>query len=124
MKAPLLALALGALLLLVFVIAEWIGSNQDNPQVVPHPVDPMLAVNFAHADHIEQNRVECHHNFADDTGTGMCFDCHKTDPEVADLIEEQFHDLCRNCHLEEQTEGGDHGPTRQCISCHVRDNKP
>ena len=124
MRVLLLAAGLLALVGAVFLAAEMIKSKPQNPQVVPHPAGNMLAVNFAHADHIEQNCVVCHHNFVDDTGIGMCFDCHKTDPEVAPLIEEQFHDLCRNCHLEEQAASGEHGPTRQCIDCHVRDDKP
>ncbi len=124
MKVMLLAVGLAGSVALLFWAADWITNNQDNPQVVPLPADNMLAVTFAHADHVEQNCVECHHNFVDDTGTGMCFDCHKTDPEVADLIEEQFHTLCRNCHIEKQAAGEAHGPTRQCLDCHVRDDKP
>jgi len=119
-----LAATLAAVMGAIFLTAHRFTDNQDNPQVVPHPAANMLAVKFAHADHVEQNCVECHHNFVDNTGTGMCFDCHKTDPEVAHLIEEQFHELCRNCHIEHQAGREAHGPTRQCVRCHVKDDQP
>ncbi len=85
---------------------------------------PMLEVTFAHIDHRAVNCVECHHNFVDDTGQGLCFDCHKTDPAVNALIEVQFHDLCRGCHLDHQRSGEDGGPVRQCIDCHTADDAP
>ncbi len=124
MKPILLILLAGVLVGLLFVLADHYTHLPNDTQLVKHPAGNMLAVNFAHADHMDQNCVTCHHNFVDDTGTGMCFDCHKTQTEVAPLIEEQFHDLCRNCHLENQLDGQDHGPTRQCIDCHVTDNRP
>ena len=124
MRPLVLLTILAAALALLFVSAESFNHRHNNPQIVPHPVDDMLAVSFAHADHVQQPCVECHHNFVDATGIGMCFDCHNTDPTVSHLIEQQFHDLCRNCHLAEQAAGNDHGPTRQCIACHVKDNKP
>jgi len=124
MRIAVLAVALIALMGAVWGIAERVTTNRNIPQIVPHPAGYMLAVSFAHADHVEQNCIECHHNYVDGTGTGMCFDCHKTDATVADLIEEQFHDLCRGCHIEQQRSGAAHGPTRNCLSCHVRDDEP
>jgi len=124
MKPLLLIAALLGILAMVLLAADLRLGNRDDPQVVPLPAGDMLVVSFAHADHLEQNCVDCHHNFVDDSGTGMCFDCHKTQAEVAPHIEEQFHDLCRGCHIEKQAAGADHGPTRQCISCHVRDDRP
>jgi predicted CXXCH cytochrome family protein len=124
MRPILLLCALLGSLALLYMVGNGMRNDRNNPQVVPHPSDAMLVVNFAHADHLEQNCVECHHNFVDATGTGMCFDCHKTHTQVAHLIEEQFHDLCRNCHIENQAAGADHGPTRQCVSCHVKDDRP
>jgi hypothetical protein len=85
---------------------------------------PMLEVTFAHLDHRTVNCIDCHHNFVDDTGQGLCFDCHKTDPAVNALIETQFHDLCRGCHMEQQRNGEDGGPVRQCIDCHTADEAP
>jgi len=85
---------------------------------------PMLAVTFAHADHTTVSCVVCHHNFIDRTGPGLCFDCHKNDPSVNALIEDQFHDLCRGCHVERQSAGEEAGPTRRCDSCHTADDAP
>lgn len=86
--------------------------------------NPILPVTFAHSDHLEQTCVECHHNFTDDTGQGFCFDCHKTDMSVASLVETQFHDLCRDCHIEKQLLGEEGGPVRACIDCHTADDDP
>lgn len=85
---------------------------------------PLLPLTFAHADHLEVTCVACHHNFLDDTGQGLCFDCHKTDRSVSHLIETQFHDLCRGCHVEKQLAGEDGGPLRACLDCHVADDAP
>ncbi len=85
---------------------------------------PMLPLTFAHLDHQAVNCIACHHNFVDDTGQGLCFDCHKTDPAVNALMEEQFHSLCRDCHVEKQRLGEDGGPTRRCIDCHTADEAP
>ena len=83
-----------------------------------------LPVNFAHKDHQKQNCVACHHNFVDATGGGLCFDCHERSTDVAHLMETQFHDLCRNCHMEKAAMGEEHGPTRECRDCHVPDPFP
>ena len=85
---------------------------------------PMLPLTFAHLDHRAVNCIDCHHNFVDDTGQGLCFDCHKKDPTVNALMEAQFHALCRDCHVEQQRFGEDGGPTRQCIDCHTADEAP
>lgn len=85
---------------------------------------PMLPLTFAHLDHQPVSCVACHHNFIDDTGQGLCLDCHKRDPEVNALIEQQFHTLCRDCHLEKQRLGEDSGPVRRCVDCHTADAAP
>ena len=85
---------------------------------------PLLPLTFAHADHVSVNCVLCHHNFIDRTGAGLCLDCHKTDPAVNALIETQFHDLCRDCHVEKQAQGKAAGPTRACDACHTADDAP
>jgi len=84
-----------------------------------------LPLTFAHADHGGENCLDCHHNFADDTGRGpACIDCHKNDPNIAAVIELQFHDLCRGCHMARRAAGEPAGPTRACIACHVADERP
>lgn len=85
---------------------------------------PLLPVTFAHSDHQAVNCATCHHNYLDDTGAGLCFDCHKTDPRVNALVEQQFHGFCMGCHVDRQRAGEDGGPTRACASCHTADEAP
>lgn len=85
---------------------------------------PLLPVTFAHNRHTGIRCVTCHHNYVDHTGLGLCFDCHKNDPSVADKMESQFHELCWGCHVERQLEGEPHGPTRACNGCHEADDEP
>jgi hypothetical protein len=33
-------------------------------------------------------------------------------------MEQQFHDLCKSCHIERHHAGEDSGPLRQCSGCH------
>ena len=124
MRLAVLTGILVLLLALVVIAAEIQSEDAAHPNRVPHPAGTMLAVSFAHADHTHETCISCHHNYVDDTGTGMCFDCHKTDESVGDLIEEQFHGLCRDCHIEKQAAGEAYGPTRQCNACHVPDDLP
>ena len=84
----------------------------------------MLPLTFAHADHRNVNCVECHHNFVDRTGHGLCFECHQKHPAVSALMEAQFHALCRDCHLAKQRLGEDGGPVRRCLDCHRADDAP
>lgn len=84
---------------------------------------PMLPMSFAHRHHGEVNCLICHHNYADDSGQGLCLQCHKSDPEIARQFETMFHDLCRDCHIERQRDGLDGGPTRACFGCHEGDDE-
>ena len=113
---------LGALLafaLLTAAFLAWVGAR-----VLPGEPEPLLPITFAHADHQEVNCIACHHEFVDATPRGPCFECHKEDPQVAHLVEEQFHDLCRGCHVERHAEGLAAGPTRACTACHTADTAP
>jgi hypothetical protein len=86
---------------------------------------PLLPLTFAHADHIDENCVACHHEFVDGTIPGApCLECHDLDPAVAHLVEVQFHDLCRGCHVERAVAGQAAGPVRDCHGCHVQDEAP
>jgi len=84
----------------------------------------VLDMSFGHADHREQNCIVCHHNYVDDTGQGLCIDCHVRDPELRAVFEQQFHDLCRGCHVDERRQGHDAGPTRRCLDCHHAEDAP
>ncbi|MEM1103417.1 MAG: cytochrome c3 family protein [Pseudomonadota bacterium] len=84
----------------------------------------VLPMTFAHRDHVATKCVVCHHNFNDDTGAGLCINCHVTDTDVMGRLEEQFHDLCRSCHVEKHVQDEPSGPTRQCDGCHLPDRLP
>ena len=104
--------------LALVVTAGWIWRESQ----IQHA--PLLPLTFAHADHDDVSCLDCHHNFVDDTGSGLCIDCHKQDAELGPLIEEQFHNLCRDCHVAKTLEGEDSGPVRQCKACHTPDTAP
>ena len=84
----------------------------------------ILPMTFAHEDHVPVNCVDCHHNYIDDTGGGLCMNCHVTDAQVWPLFEQQYHELCRGCHEEKTALGEDGGPPRRCIDCHLGDDLP
>ena len=86
--------------------------------------EKILPMNFAHLAHVPVNCVDCHHNYIDNTGGGLCMSCHVTDPTVWPLLEYQFHDLCRGCHEEKAALGEDGGPPRECMACHLGDDLP
>jgi predicted CXXCH cytochrome family protein len=84
----------------------------------------ILPMSFAHLDHVPVNCVDCHHNYVDDSGGGLCMTCHVTDQAVWPLLENQFHDLCRGCHEEKAALGEAGGPPRECMACHLGDDLP
>lgn len=86
--------------------------------------EKILPMTFAHDDHKAEACTTCHHNFTDNTVRDNCMNCHVSNKEVWPLLETQFHTLCRSCHEEKQAEGKEHGPTRACIACHMKDDKP
>ena len=85
---------------------------------------PLLPMTFGHADHHTVDCIACHHNFTDDSGAGVCIDCHKQTAELAPMIEEQFHQLCRDCHARLSMDGEPSGPLRACEGCHLPDSMP
>ena len=85
---------------------------------------PVLPMTFAHIDHKGLNCIGCHHNYADNTGSGVCMHCHLADEDLNGLLRQQFHELCMGCHVEKQQAGEDHGPIRQCVECHTADDRP
>ena len=100
-----------------FVGKPELGHYYGSPELI-------LPMTFAHTDHVTVSCVDCHHNYVDDTGIEPCMYCHVTDAEVAGLLEEQFHTLCRGCHEDLAGDGTAGGPPRQCIACHVVDQLP
>jgi len=118
-----LKILLAAILLgygaLLFIASDFYQSTQHRDIITPD-----LPLKFAHIDHAEEKCAECHHNYQDNTGHGLCLDCHFRDPELSFLMEQQFHDLCRGCHEEKHLQGEDSGPLRICGDCHQEDFLP
>ncbi|TAK56525.1 MAG: hypothetical protein EPO25_00255 [Gammaproteobacteria bacterium] len=110
------------LLLAIGVLIVLFGS----PLVRERPVqahyfdapEPILPMAFNHYDHASVNCIDCHHNYSDDTGGGVCMLCHVTDPKLWPRFEEHFHGLCQGCHAERAAAGEDGGPPRACDGCH------
>ena len=115
-----------ALLILSLGLLILFGSPLDQPAKAHYYGSPetILPMNFAHIDHQATNCVDCHHNYVDDTGNGLCMGCHVSDAELFAELEDQFHTLCRDCHVEEDITGQPTGPTRQCTDCHIEDDQP
>ena len=84
---------------------------------------PLLPLYFNHDDHLKVSCLECHHEFVDETRQGDCIGCHKRSVELRREIEEDFHDLCRDCHIQLTAEGEDTGPVRGCFDCHQPDDR-
>lgn len=90
--------------------------------VLPGTDVAVLPMTFAHNDHFGVSCSTCHHEFVDGTSGPPCLACHVTDIRVRSLFETQFHQLCRSCHEDNQSQSLASGPTRRCISCHRADS--
>lgn len=88
--------------------------------------EPSIPMTFAHESHKQQQCIDCHHNYVDNTGRSLlCMVCHLSKKEITYKLEDQFHELCMGCHRRKQLEGQkDHGPIRQCKACHTEDRLP
>ena len=86
--------------------------------------EPILPISFAHGDHSSVTCTTCHHDFVDNTGPGVCMNCHVTNKEVSHLLEEQVHGLCMGCHVELSAQHEKSGPVRQCTACHTLEDEP
>ena len=100
------------------------SSENSAPQTWTISTGASLPMTFAHADHSEQNCLNCHHNYQDNTGQGLCLDCHRTRISTRTLIRQQFHQLCMGCHTRLTKNGGKSGPLRNCLGCHAPDKRP
>lgn len=85
---------------------------------------PLLPLDFNHQLHGKVNCLTCHHDYADHapsapTGERSCLLCHKKTPALALRIEQDFHTLCRDCHLQQSQAFHATGPIRECQRCHV-----
>ncbi|MCY1286305.1 Class III cytochrome C family protein [compost metagenome] len=85
---------------------------------------PLLPLNFDHRVHGQVNCLTCHHDYADRSPAGpaagrTCILCHKQTPGLAVRIEQDFHRLCRGCHVQKVQAFDAAGPVRACRQCHA-----
>ncbi len=100
---------------LVFLVVLYAGHAWRQQQLARRP---MLPTGFEHIDHVDIHCADCHHNWLDGTGSGICYNCHKTDAAVNREMEAIFHQFCRGCHVDERAQGEKSGPLRSCAACH------
>ena len=80
-----------------------------------------LMLTFPHDKHRPVNCIQCHHNFADRTGTDACVSCHRrAGASIRVGAEARFHDFCLGCHREPPAYLAGHGPVTGCNTCHAR----
>ena len=81
--------------------------------------DP-LVLGFPHDKHRGVNCIQCHHNFADRSGSDSCISCHRSGRSAIRVgAEARFHDFCLGCHRDPPAYLTGHGPVTGCNSCHV-----
>jgi hypothetical protein len=79
----------------------------------------VLHAYFPHEKHRTVACITCHHNFADRTGAGGCYTCHRGPrPDLPQAAEATFHVFCRDCHRVLALQTSKHGPVRECSGCH------
>ena len=122
-KPPIIILLLISVLCLVLLWSSDNFNQKYQYALIEHDL-ANLPMTFAHAAHAKQQCVACHHNYQDNTGQGLCLDCHKTEAKISFKMRDQFHGLCMGCHLEKRAAGEPGGPLRSCKDCHTVDQLP
>jgi predicted CXXCH cytochrome family protein len=78
-----------------------------------------LVLGFPHDKHRAVNCIQCHHNFADRSGTDSCISCHRSGRSAIQVgAEARFHDFCLGCHRDPPAYLSGHGPVTGCNTCH------
>jgi predicted CXXCH cytochrome family protein len=112
-----LAIVLGSLVALLAVLRSGTALTLREPFV--RRSEP-LVLGFPHDKHRAINCVQCHHNFADRTGSDSCISCHRSGRAAIRVgAEARFHDFCLGCHREPPANLTGHGPVTGCNTCHV-----
>jgi hypothetical protein len=111
--------ALAAVCLALLLALPWRGVSAALRES-PLPRRQALVVTFPHEKHTSVACVTCHHEFLDRSGSGTCYNCHRSDR--ADLprgAEALFHGFCLGCHRDPPAADRRHGPVTGCVTCHV-----
>jgi hypothetical protein len=78
---------------------------------------------FEHSIHGEVDCVNCHHDWAEPGGLisgDSCASCHLGRPGLRARLEEDFHRLCRGCHVDERSSHPQlSAPAARCSECHI-----
>jgi len=113
-----LAILLGSLLALLVMMRAGTALALREPFL--RRKEPLL-LTFPHDKHRSVNCIQCHHNFADRTGTDACISCHRRGGATIRVgAEARFHDFCLGCHREPPPYLTGHGPVTGCNTCHAR----
>ena len=112
-----LAMVLGSLLVLLALMRAGTALTLREPFL--RRSEP-LVLGFPHDKHRKVNCIQCHHNFADRSGTDSCISCHRSG-RAAILVgaEARFHDFCLGCHRDPPAYLTGHGPVTGCKTCHT-----
>jgi predicted CXXCH cytochrome family protein len=112
-----LAMVLGALLALLALM------RADTDLTLREPFlrrSEPLVLDFPHDKHRQVNCIQCHHNFADRSGTDSCISCHRSGRAAIRVgAEARFHDFCLGCHRDPPAYLTGHGPVTGCNTCHA-----
>ena len=112
-----LAVVLGSLVALLALARG--GSALALREPFLHRNEPLI-LGFPHDKHRSVNCIQCHHNFADRTGTDACISCHRSGRATIRVgAEARFHDFCLGCHRDPPAYLSGHGPVTGCDTCHA-----
>jgi predicted CXXCH cytochrome family protein len=79
-----------------------------------------LVLGFPHDKHRAVNCIQCHHDFADRSGTDSCVSCHRSSRAGIRVgAEARFHDFCLGCHRDPAAYLTGHPPVTGCSTCHA-----
>ena len=119
-------IVIGVLLIVSLLGLSLYSSDITQSRLAVPRYEAAIPMTFSHKSHKQQQCIDCHHNYVDNTGRSqLCMGCHLSTVELTYKLEDQFHQLCMGCHREKQLEGNkEHGPVRQCKMCHTKDNLP
>jgi len=121
-----ISIFIGTLLLLSLLGLSLYSSDLIQSRLATPRYEATIPMTFSHKSHKQQQCIDCHHNYVDNTGRSqLCMGCHLSTAELTYKLEDQFHQLCMGCHREKQLAANkEHGPVRQCKMCHTKDNLP
>jgi predicted CXXCH cytochrome family protein len=112
-----LAMVLGSLIALLALLRSGTALVMREPFL--RRTEP-LVLGFPHDKHRSVNCIQCHHNFADRSGSDSCVSCHRSGrADIRFGAEARFHVFCLGCHRDPPAYLIGHGPVTGCSTCHA-----